>query len=57
LSVEQFPVGTKAGDVVLKVLKPLAVVGTFDGMKDSGSVAVEGLAGGVRKGSLSSDGP
>jgi hypothetical protein len=56
LSLEEFPVGAEAVVIVLQALKPLAVVGAVNGLKDLGSVAIEGLARSVGEGGLSGDG-
>ncbi len=57
LSLDEFSVSAEAVVIVLQALKPLAFVRAFNGLKDFGSVAVEGLAGSVGEGGLSGDGP
>jgi len=56
LSLEAVALGAEAVVVVLKIPKQLAVVGTVNGLKDFGSVAVEGLARRAGEGGLSGDG-
>jgi hypothetical protein len=57
LSVEAVPLGTETVVVLLKVLKPLLVVGAVHGLKDLGSVAVECLPRSAGEGGLSGNGP
>jgi len=56
LPLEEFPVGAEAVVVFLQALKPLAVGGAVNSLKDFGGVAVAGLAGSAGEGGLAGDG-